>query len=607
MLEVDGRRDWPEGFPQLRVATSVEAFLPNVALVRCTIRVLPEAMAVHLNHISPLAGTLLLPPDGAGAAALLEGYDSWESTGSASVTGEETQRSWWAAALRSRSGRVFAAQALSARRFTTSLEWQRDDAGRLNWGIWQGGAPGAERPGPGRLELRLEPGETLETEPMLLAAGDDPFALLERLARHAGRSPRRLASSRRWRGWCSWYHFGTVVGAEDVLANARGASQLGSYTLIQIDDGWQRRWGDWLPNERFPSDLGMLVARLRRLGQTAGLWLAPFAVDPQAPFAQAHPEALLHQADGSLFLDPRLGNDRPMYLLDATHPAALSFLRETFTRVRAWGFRYLKLDFLYGGAYEGRRHDPRATGTQALRMGLQAIGEAANPGGRRDTYLLACGAPILPVVGFFHANRTGGDTGAPTVTAEGRAGRPHLPFDWIRGVARNVAARWYHDRALYTVDPDVVMVTWPELSDDEARVLVTLCALSGGSFLLSDDLCALPRGRRALLRHTNVVSLAGGRAARPLDLFESPLAPPSVWVRPTDAGTTVVGLFNWSDRAQRLLWSTERLTGRPGAHQAFDLWARIPGGRALGAPRTQIAFVLRPHAARLLKMVVRAP
>jgi alpha-galactosidase len=183
-----------------------------------------------------------------------------------------------------------------------------------------------------------------------------------------------------------------------------------------------------------------------------------------------------------------------MYLLDATHPAALSFLRETFTRVRAWGFRYLKLDFLYGGAYEGRRHNFRATGMEALRMGLQAIGKAANPDGRRDTYLLACGAPILPVVGLFHANRTGGDTGAPTVTAEGRAGTPHLPFDWIRGVARNVASRWYHDRALYTVDPDVVMVTWPQLSEDEARVLVALCALSGGSFLLSDDLPASTPG-----------------------------------------------------------------------------------------------------------------
>jgi alpha-galactosidase len=578
-----------------------------VALVLCAVGVRAGASAVHLNRISPLAGTLMLPPEATGATALLEGYDSWESTGSAPVAIDETQRSWWTTALRARDGPTFGAQALSARRFTTSLEWQLDDAGTLNYGIWQGGAPGTDHRGPGRLALRLEPGETLETEPVLLTAADDPFALLESAARAAGRWQRRLAWPHRWRGWCSWYHFGTVVGADDVLANARAASRLGSYPLIQIDDGWQRRWGDWLPNDRFPSDLGRLVTRLGRRGQTAGLWLAPFAVDPQAPFAQAHPEALLHQSDGSLFLDPRLGKDRPMYLLDATHPAALTFLRETFARVRAWGFRYLKLDFLYGGAYEGRRHDFRATGMEALRMGLQAIGKAANPDGRRDTYLLACGAPILPVVGLFHANRTGGDTGAPTVTAEGRAGPPHLPFDWIRGVARNVAARWYQDRALYTVDPDVVMVTWPQLSDDEARVLVALCALSGGSFLLSDDLPALPRRRRALLRHPNVVALAGSRAARPIDLFQSPLAPPQVWVRRVDARTTVVGLFNWSDRAERRAWSSEHLTGRPGAHQAFDLWARIPGGRALGAPRTRFTFALRPHAVRLLKMVVRAP
>jgi alpha-galactosidase len=379
VLEVDGRRDWAEGFPQLHVETRIELFPPGVALVLCAVSVRAGAPAARLNRISPLAGTLLLPPDSTGATALLEGYDSWESTGSAPVALDETQRSWWTTALRSRAGQAFAAQALSARRFTTSLEWRRDDERTLNWGIWQGGAPGTEHPGPGRLALRLEPGETLETEPVLLAAANDPFALLESVARGAGRWQRHLAWPRRWRGWCSWYHFGTVVGAQDVLANARVASRLGSYPLIQIDDGWQRRWGDWHPNDRFPGDLGRLVARLRQRAQTAGLWLAPFAVDPQAPFAQAHPEALLHQTDGSLYLDPRLGKDRPMYLLDATHPAALSFLRETFTRVRAWGFRYLKLDFLYGGAYEGRRHDFRARAWKRCGWGCRRSARRPTP------------------------------------------------------------------------------------------------------------------------------------------------------------------------------------------------------------------------------------
>jgi hypothetical protein len=283
VLEVDGRRDWAEGFPQLHVETRVELFPPGVALVLCAVGVRPGGPAVQLNRISPLAGTLLLPPDAADATALLEGYDSWESTGSAPVAVGGTQRAWWTTVLRASGEQAFGAQALSARRFTTSLEWQRDDAGGLNWGIWQGGAPGTDHRGPGRLALRLEPGETLETEPVLLTAADDPFALLESVARAAGRWQRRLAWPRRWRGWCSWYHFGTVVGAEDVLANARAASRLGSYPLIQIDDGWQRRWGDWLPNNRFPADLGRLVARLRRRGRPPACGWRPLRSIPRRP------------------------------------------------------------------------------------------------------------------------------------------------------------------------------------------------------------------------------------------------------------------------------------------------------------------------------------
>ncbi len=42
-------------------------------------------------------------------------------------------------------------------------------------------------------------------------------------------------------------------------------------------------------------------------------------------------------------------------------------------QVREWGVDMVKLDFLYQGAQEGLRHDPRVTGTQALRTGLRAF------------------------------------------------------------------------------------------------------------------------------------------------------------------------------------------------------------------------------------------
>ena len=42
---------------------------------------------------------------------------------------------------------------------------------------------------------------------------------------------------------------------------------------------------------------------------------------------------------------------------DTTHPEVQEHLRSVFARVVDWGFRYLKLDFLYAGALQGVRHN----------------------------------------------------------------------------------------------------------------------------------------------------------------------------------------------------------------------------------------------------------
>jgi alpha-galactosidase len=73
-------------------------------------------------------------------------------------------------------------------------------------------------------------------------------------------------------------------------------------------------------------------------------------------------------------------------------------------QVRAWGFDYLKLDFLYAGALPGVRHTamPRES---AYRQGLKVMREAMG----EDAYFLTCGAPILPSLGLCDALRVGPD------------------------------------------------------------------------------------------------------------------------------------------------------------------------------------------------------
>jgi len=73
-------------------------------------------------------------------------------------------------------------------------------------------------------------------------------------------------------------------------------------------------------------------------------------------------------------------------------------------QVRAWGFDYIKLDFLYGGALKGKRFKdiPREA---AYRECLQTLREAMGA----DAFFLTCGTPILPAIGMCDAMRIGPD------------------------------------------------------------------------------------------------------------------------------------------------------------------------------------------------------
>jgi len=311
-------------------------------------------------------------------------------------------------------------------------------------------------------------------------------------------------------------------------------------------------------------------------------------------------------------VDPRLS--RAYHILDPTHPQVQKFLDELFRGLRKDGFTYFKLDFLYGAAYEAGRHDPEVTGTQALRSGLKRIFDAVNPPGKPEqTYLLACGAPLMPVVGLVHGARTGGDVGIPQME-NGKATAPQLGFPLILSMARNQAARLFLDRSLFAVDVDVAMAAAPQLTSDEAQVMITVAALSGGIFMLGDDLETLPADRLALLRNPNVLGLVGGPAAEPVHLFSapereahdhwfaSPQELPPLWVRRDPDGTTIAAVYNWSDAAKPYRLHFGEATGAGGTFTITDLWSTRRGGRALGVKTDTLRLTLPPHSVRLLKM-----
>ncbi|GAB2506744.1 hypothetical protein GCM10027064_00290 [Microbacterium petrolearium] len=285
------------------------------------------------------------------------------------------------------------------------------------------------------------------------------------------------------RVWCTWYRYFEQVTAADVLENLREIRRLAlPVDVVQVDDGWSLGTGEGTrPHPRFGS-LPDTVAAIHDEGLRAGVWLAPFSVGARSALARRHPEWLVGPA-GHNWGDDLVG-------LDLTHPGVRAHLAEVFAGLRELGVDYLKLDFLYAGAVPGRRHDPDATPVAAYRSGLALIREVM---GER-AYLLGCGAPILPSVGFFDAMRVSPDT----FHEGGEDGSQGL-----RGRMSLEARAWQHGR-LWTTDPDC-LVARPQfaLRDEWAEVVLAAPGLRGFSDRIAElDERGLEYVRR-LLEGTN--------------------------------------------------------------------------------------------------------
>lgn len=241
--------------------------------------------------------------------------------------------------------------------------------------------------------------------------------------------------------WCSWYHYFTDVTEADMVENIDAIDELDlPVDVIQLDDGYQTAHGDWLTlADRFDSLEG-IADKIRATGRRAGIWVAPFLVFPESELAAKHPDWLVGGPDAPIHGGHNWNRD--CLVLDTMHPGAMEWITEVFTTMHQWGYDFYKIDFIYAAAMPGARYEDVAPIT-AYRSGVEQVRKAIG-----DSYLLGCGAPILPSVGLVDAMRISPDT-EPQYLPHGDLSQPSVKSAITTGVGR----AFQHGR-FWVNDPD---------------------------------------------------------------------------------------------------------------------------------------------------------
>ena len=515
-----------------------------------------------------------------GATAWLShGFQSWSQTGVISIKNPPSAADLREAVLQSgeaevyRRGRevawwytfvgggetAFLAGASTAETFKSWLQIAKTtSAGVLQAQLISGGAGEA---------VPLAAGQSLAGEIWHIALGNSLQTAMDHYSATLGSRRRGQPQAPRY-GWNSWYGLWGGVSEAAVLANADDLSknlldvapERAKPAFVVIDDGWEKAWGDWVPNAKFPSSLGALTQSIKAQGLAAGIWIAPVMVSLKSPVARAHPDWLVQD----LSYQHPTGTFK---VLDVTHPEAAAFLQERIRSLVDSGFSLIKIDFLFAAALEGRHFKP-VTGMQAYRQMLQLIRAAAG----EDTILVGVGAPPIGTLPYVDSWRVGGDI----AFSPGPMGIPAPQFRFIANQARSIAGRYPFCRATLC-DSDPLLMRAP-LSRSDVELSSWVIGLTGGGLFLSDPLPALPGERRSWgLAPMTIAASFSGLAAAPASFFPERIPDELVNVRD-------------------FIYAPE--------HQVPSLW-RLPSGERLGLnflkdERMVGGLLLPGHSARVL-------
>ena len=336
-------------------------------------------------------------------------------------------------------------------------------------------------------------------------------------------------------GYESWYNHYNNINEAIILEDLQAISKTENLLklryidrkrpmVFQVDDGWEQRVGEWeIHSGRFPRGLKYIADRIEAAGFIPGLWLAPFLVTRRCAVFREKPEWLLREA--APFRQKRFHQkrfyqkhekpvvagfnhlwDKQYYCLDISRQDVQDYLKALIDRaIDEWGFRYLKIDFLYAGLFNGVFAEEGAPHEHYERACEIITSRTSNAAGLPVAYL-GCGLPMGLSYRHFPLSRTGADTREEwdwnLVRLLGHVGRPSA---WMN--LRNTIGRTHLDGTVYISDPDVIFLRAKncKLTETEKELIALVNFLLAGQIMFSDDPLYLEQSDLALTKRVNTL------------------------------------------------------------------------------------------------------
>ena len=242
--------------------------------------------------------------------------------------------------------------------------------------------------------------------------------------------------------------------------------------------------GDWLSTDavKFPEGMKTTADSIKEAGMIPGIWLAPFVCEEKSAVCKEHPDWIVRDKKGEKVRGG--SNWSGFYALDIYNEEVREYLRQVFdVIVNVWGYKLLKLDFLYAACIVPREDKTRG---RIMADGMGLLRELSG-----DALILGCGVPTASAFGTVDYCRIGTD-----VSLDWDDKRPSTKNSILNSVFR----RQLSGRAFIN-DPDVFLLrdSNTSMTAEQKRTLAAVNALCGGVLFTSDNFAEYGQWQKDML------------------------------------------------------------------------------------------------------------